>query len=178
MRIAHLVAGPSETVQEERELVALIHRVVEAALTQIEVHSPRKPFITSRECAKLIGATPQHLSAMRARGEGPPWSGKGKWIRYERRAVHEWLMSLPRENAADSEKCSLPGQGHGRQYSKSKDTDASRFPDRPKARENCEGGKIRRHWEFRSDEHAFVAPKPEEIGTPANIGTPVKAVQS
>ena len=31
------------------------------------------------------------------RGEGPPWSGAGKWTRYERRAVLTWLANLPRE---------------------------------------------------------------------------------
>ena len=40
---------------------------------------------------------------MRARGEGPPWSGAGKWTRYERRAVLTWLANLPRENKSLAE---------------------------------------------------------------------------
>jgi hypothetical protein len=34
---------------------------------------------------------------MRARGEGPPWSGDGKWIRYRRSEVLDWIASLPRQ---------------------------------------------------------------------------------
>jgi hypothetical protein len=36
--------------------------------------------------------------AIHARGEGPPWSGAGKWTRYERGAVLTWLTNVPREN--------------------------------------------------------------------------------
>ena len=42
--------------------------------------------------------TPEHLCAMRARGERPPWSGAGKWTRYERRTVLIRLADLPRDN--------------------------------------------------------------------------------
>ena len=89
--------GLSDSAQQASELKSLIERVVEETVARIESTAPRMPFIPSRECARLIGVTPEHLSAMRARGEGPPWSGKGKWIRYERRAVLEWLANLPRE---------------------------------------------------------------------------------
>ena len=72
-------------------------------MARLEATAPRKPFIPSKECAQLIGVTPEHLSAMRARGEGPPWSGEGKWIRYERRAVLDWLANLPRQTIEGDE---------------------------------------------------------------------------
>jgi hypothetical protein len=87
--------GPQQ-VQLPPELERLVDRIVETAVARIE-GSALKPFITCKECADLIGVTPEHLCAMRARGEGPPWSGAGKWTRYERRAVLTWLASLPRE---------------------------------------------------------------------------------
>jgi hypothetical protein len=89
--------GPLNSAQQDSQLQSIIERVVEATVARIESTAPRKPFIPSRECAQLIGVTPEHLSAMRARGEGPPWSGEGKWIRYERRAVLGWLANLPRQ---------------------------------------------------------------------------------
>ena len=89
--------GLSDAVQQTSRLESLIERVVEATVVRIEAIGTHKPFITSRECARLIGVTPEHLCAMRARGEGPPWSGEGKWIRYERRAVLAWLANLPRK---------------------------------------------------------------------------------
>jgi hypothetical protein len=89
--------GPLDSAQQASQLESVIERVVEATLARIDATAPRKPFIPSRECAQLIGVTPEHLSAMRARGEGPPWSGEGKWIRYERRTVLDWLANLPRQ---------------------------------------------------------------------------------
>ena len=85
-------------VQSNAELEYLVDRIVASAIAQIE-GGALKPFITCKECADLIGVTPEHLCTMRARGEGPPWSGAGKWTRYERRAVLTWLANLPRENA-------------------------------------------------------------------------------
>src|SRR5689334_19757118 len=87
---------PPEAVTLHPELENLVERIVQSAMTRIEA-AVLKPFITSRECAELIGITPEHLCAMRARGEGPPWSGAGKWIRYDRRAVLNWLGNLPRQ---------------------------------------------------------------------------------
>ena len=57
------------------------------------------PFVRSKECARLMEVTPEHLCAMRARGEGPPWSGEGKWVRYERATVLAWIRNLPRQPA-------------------------------------------------------------------------------
>jgi hypothetical protein len=95
--------GPSNSAEQASQLESLIERVVEATVARIEATALRKPFINSKECAQLIGVTPEHLSAMRARGEGPPWSGEGKWIRYERRAVLEWLANLPRQTTEGDE---------------------------------------------------------------------------
>lgn len=94
--------APPEAVASHPELENLIERVVQSAMMRIET-AALKPFITSRECAELIGITPEHLCAMRARGEGPPWSGAGKWIRYDRRAVLNWLANLPRQVSASPE---------------------------------------------------------------------------
>ena len=83
------------------ELEGLIERVVEATIARVEAGQSRKPFINSKECARLIGVTPEHLCAMRARGDGPPWSGEGKWIRYKRQDVLVWLANLPRKNTGN-----------------------------------------------------------------------------
>ena len=84
-------------VQSRAELEYLVDRIVESAIARVE-RDALKPFITSKECAQLIGITPEKLCAMRAHGDGPPWSGAGKWTRYERRAVLTWLANLPRDN--------------------------------------------------------------------------------
>lgn len=81
------------------ELESLIQRVVQRTLAQLGPFEAT-PFINSKACADLIGVSPEHLCAMRARGQGPPWSGDGKWIRYERRAVVEWIRNLPTQTGA------------------------------------------------------------------------------
>lgn len=83
-------------LQSNAELEYLVDRIVASAIARIECGA-LKPFITSKECAQLIGVTPEYLCSMRARREGPPWSGAGKWTRYERGAVLTWLTNLPRE---------------------------------------------------------------------------------
>jgi hypothetical protein len=75
------------------DLEKLVERIVELTIARHQ-SAPPKPFINSRECADLIGVTPEHLCSMRARGQGPPWSGSGKWIRYDRQAVLTWLAKL------------------------------------------------------------------------------------
>lgn len=87
--------GPNP-VPSNVDLESLVDRLVDQAVARIG-HSARNPFINSKECAELLGVTPEHLCAMRARGDGPAWSGTGKWTRYERRAVLAWLTQLPRE---------------------------------------------------------------------------------
>ena len=84
-------------VQSNADLEYFVERIVASAIARIE-RGALKPFLTSKECADLVGVTPEHLCAMRARGEGPPWSGTGKWTRYERRTVLTWLANLPRDN--------------------------------------------------------------------------------
>ena len=101
----------NDAIASHAELESLVERVIESALTRIENH---KPYVNSQECAHLIGVTPEHLCAMRSRGEGPPWSGAGKWTRYQRSAVLTWLANLPREkNSSPSEKevlCKTPAE--------------------------------------------------------------------
>jgi hypothetical protein len=81
------------------ELNDLINQVVRTTIDQLDSSSSPAPFVRSKECARLIEVTPEHLCAMRSRGEGPPWSGEGKWVRYERNAVLDWIRNLPRERA-------------------------------------------------------------------------------
>jgi hypothetical protein len=90
-----------DDAQVASSLEALIERVVETTIARLDLSPPRKPFLTSRECADLIGVTPEHLCAMRNRGEGPPWSGAGKWIRYARGAAIDWLAALPKGTPGD-----------------------------------------------------------------------------
>jgi hypothetical protein len=89
--------GLLQAARSNAELEDLVERIVETAIARIQ-GGTLKPFITCAECASLIGVTPEHLCAMRARGEGPPWSGAGKWTRYQRSAVLTWLANLPRDN--------------------------------------------------------------------------------
>jgi hypothetical protein len=99
--------------QANAELEYLVDRLVMSAIARIESGALR-PFITSKECAQLIGVTPEYLCSMRARSEGPPWSGAGKWTRYERRAALAWLADLPRDNKSltDDSNDPLAGEGH------------------------------------------------------------------
>jgi hypothetical protein len=106
--------GLPDAVQTTLKLESLIERVVEATVARITATTPRNPFIPSKECARLIEVTPEHLCAMRARGEGPLWSGDGKWIRYERRAVLEWLANLPRRKVEHNDRA--PGSGAGSRH--------------------------------------------------------------
>ncbi len=90
---------PHQAGDSRSELEALIQRVVEQTLAQID-RVEAAPFINSATCAELIGVSPEHLCAMRARREGPPWSGQGKWIRYLRSDVLAWIAGLPRQDRA------------------------------------------------------------------------------
>ncbi|MET4455762.1 helix-turn-helix domain-containing protein [Bradyrhizobium sp. RT3b] len=80
-------------------LELLIERIVEATLAKAGALESR-PFINSKACAELLGVAPEHLCAMRSRGQGPPWSGDGKWIRYRRSDVIRWLSQLPTRQQA------------------------------------------------------------------------------
>ena len=89
--------GLHEAVPGTRNWKASIERIVASAVARIECGA-LKPFITCKECADLIEESPEHLCTMRTRREGPPWSGAGKWTRYERSAVLAWLANLPRDS--------------------------------------------------------------------------------
>ena len=80
--------------QSFSKLEVLIQRIVQRTLAHID-HLEQNLFINSKSCAELIGISPEHLCAMRARGEGPPWSGTGKWVRYRRTDTLSWLAQLP-----------------------------------------------------------------------------------
>jgi hypothetical protein len=90
------------------ELDDLINQVVRTTIDQFASRASSAPFVRSKECARLIEVTPEHLCAMRSRGEGPPWSGTGKWVRYERSAVLDWIRRLPRESAPDHSAADAP----------------------------------------------------------------------
>lgn len=94
------------TITPNAELECLIDRLVEQTVARVE-RLARKPFLNSKECAELLGVTPEHLCAMRARGQGPRWSGGGKWTRYERRVAIDWLSNLPRGLDTDREGTAL-----------------------------------------------------------------------
>jgi predicted DNA-binding transcriptional regulator AlpA len=86
---------PFTAVPAPHELDDLIERIVQKTLAQVGYAAQSNPFINSKACAELLGVSSEHLCAMRARGEGPPWSGEGKWIRYRRSEVIRWLDQLP-----------------------------------------------------------------------------------
>src|SRR5262245_2840734 len=92
---------PQIAATSHTELDSLIERVVELTIARVN-GAACKPFLNSRECADLISCTPEHLCAMRARGEGPPWSGAGKWVRYDRHAVLSWIANLPQQPSASA----------------------------------------------------------------------------
>jgi hypothetical protein len=87
---------PQQADNPHYELETLIKRVVEETIAKL-ARAKEPPFIKSTPCAELLGVSPEHLCAMRARGEGPPWSGDGKWIRYRRSDVLDWIANLPRQ---------------------------------------------------------------------------------
>lgn len=84
------------TPLKHSDLESLLVRTVELTLRRLGVQMQDQEVISSRQCAALLGVTPEHLSAMRARSKGPPWSGNRKWIRYRKSEVLEWLARLPK----------------------------------------------------------------------------------
>ena len=76
---------------------ALVERAVQLTITKLGLARPPQEFISSKDCARLLGVTAVHLAAMRARDEGPPWSGQKRWIRYERSIVLAWIANQPRK---------------------------------------------------------------------------------
>lgn len=84
-------------LSSEQAVEAFVRKLALAVAHQLSKTPLNSPFIRTSECAQLLDVTPEHLCAMRARGEGPAWSGEGKWVRYERIVVIEWLRNLPRQ---------------------------------------------------------------------------------
>jgi hypothetical protein len=90
---------------DSEQVEVLARKIAQTVANQLGAGALNQPFIRSSECAQLLRVTPEHLCGMRARGQGPPWSGEGKWVRYERRAVLDWLRNLPRHpSSAAAEK--------------------------------------------------------------------------
>jgi hypothetical protein len=96
------ISWPLPAVATPLELDDLIERIVQKTLAQVGYLDQANPFINGKACADLIGVSPEHLCAMRARGQGPPWSGEGKWIRYRRSDVISWLAQLPTASQRDA----------------------------------------------------------------------------
>lgn len=80
------------------EFKSLIEAAVTHAVAASAPAEAQSEFLSSRSCADLIGVTPEHLCAMRSRGEGPPWSGEGRWVRYRRDRALQWVSDLPRRD--------------------------------------------------------------------------------
>lgn len=94
--LAHL---PLQADRSLSQLEALIERIVELTIAKVHAFEDN-PFINNKTCAELLGVSPEHLCAMRAKGQGPQWSGDGKWIRYRRSEVIRWLDQLPTNRQA------------------------------------------------------------------------------
>jgi hypothetical protein len=98
-----LVAGSTKLTElTYDEFKSLVEEAVTNAVAVTSIAASHSEFLSSRSCANLIGVTPEHLCAMRSRGEGPPWSGEGKWVRYRRDQALRWLKDLPRRGMPPS----------------------------------------------------------------------------
>jgi predicted DNA-binding transcriptional regulator AlpA len=49
--------------------------------------------VSRSQAAEFLGVTPQALSQMDARGEGPPFARIGRSIRYRREDLLDWIES-------------------------------------------------------------------------------------
>ena len=64
--------------------------------------------VTTSEASRIIGFPVCTLHTWRSRGDGPPFLKLGaRSVRYQRRALFEWLAARQRRNTADD------GSGHG-----------------------------------------------------------------
>lgn len=78
------------------------------SLTEILKHSPGwlDEAIDTEEASRIVGFPPCTLHTWRCRGEGPPFLKLGaRSVRYQRRALLEWLAARQRRNTSD------PGNG-------------------------------------------------------------------
>ncbi|MDE5454869.1 hypothetical protein GWE18_18865 [Bradyrhizobium sp. CSA112] len=105
------IVNPTEaSPASPADFKVLIKLTVRETLQQLDVAGDASTFINSKDCAAMLGISPEHLSAMRARNQGPAWSGYAKWIRYRRSDVIGWLTNLPKETRNDS-RASSKGEG-------------------------------------------------------------------
>lgn len=49
--------------------------------------------LTNAEAAELLGITPRSLEKLRGRGRGPIWTYVGRYPRYSRRHIVEYLAA-------------------------------------------------------------------------------------
>ncbi len=64
--------------------------------------------VTTAEASRIVGFPACTLHTWRSRGDGPPFLKLGnRSVRYQRRALFEWLAARQRRNTADD------GNGHG-----------------------------------------------------------------
>jgi hypothetical protein len=91
-----------EATIAQAKVADLIELTVKTTLDRVVAETAASQFLNSKDCAAMLGITPEYLCAMRARNEGPAWSGHGKWVRYERNNVVRWLRDLPRRSHQSS----------------------------------------------------------------------------
>lgn len=58
--------------------------------------------VTTAEASRIVGFPPSTLSTWRSRGGGPAFLKVGTAVRYQRRALFEWLAGRERANTADN----------------------------------------------------------------------------
>ena len=80
------------------------------ALGEILKHHPGwlDEAIDTAEASRIVGFPPCTLDTWRSRGDGPPFLKLGgRSVRYQRRALFQWLAERQRRNTSDT------GNGHG-----------------------------------------------------------------
>lgn len=65
---------------------------------------PPRRFATPREAGERLGdedkpVKESTLATWRCRNVGPPWTGSGRFVRYEFSKLDEWLAAQPRHDA-------------------------------------------------------------------------------
>lgn len=59
--------------------------------------------VDTAEASRIVGFPPCTLHTWRSRGEGPPFLKLGaRSVRYQRRALFQWLAERQRRNTADN----------------------------------------------------------------------------
>jgi predicted DNA-binding transcriptional regulator AlpA len=81
------------------------------SINDILKHSPGwlEEAVNTSEASRLVGFPVCTLHTWRSRGDGPPFLKIGaRSVRYQRRALLQWMAERQRRNTADK------GEGHGR----------------------------------------------------------------